>query len=105
MPRLARAVAVANPRTPYLILPLIGELKAYGTFFDELWLIMIALIGGLKPTLHYWGTLGGRGRLELSMVSSELVSRFQGITYGLWAKGCYTEARRGQEFYTETIYK
>ncbi len=31
-------------------------------------------------------------------------SRFQGITYGLWAKGCYTEARRGKEFYTETIY-
>ncbi len=38
------------------------------------------------------------------MVSPELVSRFQGIAYGLWAKGCYTEARRGQEFYTETIY-
>ena len=31
-------------------------------------------------------------------------SRFQGITYGLWAKGCYTETRRGQESYTETIY-
>ena len=32
------------------------------------------------------------------------INRFQGITYGLWAKGCYTEARRGKEFYTETIY-
>ncbi len=45
--------------------------------------------GGI--TLNYYGALGGRGRLELSMVSPELVSRFQGITYGLWAKGCYTE--------------
>ncbi len=34
-------------------------------------------------------------------MSPELVSRFQGITYGLWAKGCYTEARRGKEFYRE----
>ena len=32
------------------------------------------------------------------------VSRFQGITYGLRAKGCYTDTRRGQEFCTETIY-
>jgi len=32
------------------------------------------------------------------------LSRFQGITYGLWAKGCYTDTRRGKEFYTETIY-
>jgi len=30
--------------------------------------------------------------------------RFQGITYRLWAKGCYTDTRRAQEFYTETIY-
>ncbi len=30
--------------------------------------------------------------------------RFQGITYGLWAKGCYTDTRGGKEFYTETIY-
>ena len=63
----------------------------------------LALIGGLKPTLHYCGDLGRRGRLELSMVCPELVIRFQGITYGLWVKGCYTEARRGKEFYTETI--
>ena len=48
--------------------------------------------------------LGRRHRLELSMVSPELVIRFQGITYGLRAKGCYTEARRGKEFYTENIY-
>jgi hypothetical protein len=45
-----------------------------------------------------------RHRLELSMLSPELVSRFQGITYGLWAKGCYTDTRRDKEFYTETIY-
>ena len=32
------------------------------------------------------------------------LSRFQGITYGLWAKGCYTDTRIGKEFYTETIY-
>jgi len=32
------------------------------------------------------------------------LSRFQGITYGLWAKGCYTDTHRGQVFYTETIY-
>jgi len=32
-----------------------------------------ALFGGLKPTLHYCGDLGRRGRLELSMVSPELV--------------------------------
>jgi len=38
------------------------------------------------------------------MVYPELVSRFQGISYGLWAKGCYTDTRRGKEFYTETIY-
>jgi len=50
-----------------------------------------ALFGGLKPTLHYCGALGRRGRLELSMVSPELVSRFQGIAYGLWATGFYTE--------------
>jgi len=31
------------------------------------------------------------------------LSRFQGITYRLWAKGCYNEARRSQEFYTETM--
>ncbi len=29
------------------------------------------------------------------------LSRFQGITYGLWAKGCYTDTRRGLESYTE----
>ena len=49
-----------------------GELKVNGTFFDELCLLMIgfdrALAGGLKPTLHYWGALGRRGRLELSML-------------------------------------
>jgi len=38
------------------------------------------------------------------MVFPELVSCFQGITYGLWAKGCYTETRRGKEFYMEDIY-
>ena len=32
------------------------------------------------------------------------LSRFQGITYGLWVKRCYTDTLRGQEFYTETIY-
>jgi hypothetical protein len=63
-----------------------------------------ALFGGLKPTLHYCGALGRRGRLELRMVYPELVSRFEGITYGLWAKGCYTDTRRGKEFYTKTIY-
>ena len=26
------------------------------------------------------------------------------FTYGLRAKGCYTEARKDKEFYTETIY-
>jgi hypothetical protein len=31
----------------------------------------LALIGGLKPTLHYCGALGRRERLELSMVSPE----------------------------------
>jgi len=31
------------------------------------------------------------------------INRLQGITYGLWTKGCYTEARRSKEFYTETI--
>ena len=70
----------------------LGELKVYGTFFDELCLLMI----GFERTaagLNYCGALGCRGRLELT-----------GINYGLWAKGCYTEARRGQEFYTETIY-
>jgi len=46
------------------------ELKVYacpigGTFFDELCLLMIALVGGLKPTLHYCGALGRRHRLEL----------------------------------------
>ena len=81
-----------------------GDVKGYGTFFDELCLIMIALFGGLKPTLHYCGALGRRDRLELSMVAPELVSRFQGITFGLWAKGCYTDTRRGLESYTETIY-
>ena len=57
-----------------------------------------------EPGLNYWGALGRRGRLELSMVSPELVRSFQGINYGLWAKGCYTNNRRCQEFYTETIY-
>jgi hypothetical protein len=37
------------------------------------------------------------------MVTTELVIRFQGITYGLWEKRCYAEARSGQESYTETI--
>jgi len=46
----------------------------------------------------------GETRERHSMVNPELVSRIQGITYGLWAKGFYTEARRGKEFYTETIY-
>ncbi len=32
------------------------------------------------------------------------LSRFQEITYGLWAKECYTDTRRGKEFYMETIY-
>ena len=32
------------------------------------------------------------------------LSPFQGVTYVLRSKGCYTEARRGKEFYTETIY-
>jgi hypothetical protein len=32
------------------------------------------------------------------------VSRFQEITYGLWAKGCYTGTRKGKESYMETIY-
>ncbi len=32
------------------------------------------------------------------------LSPFQGIAYGLWAKECYTDTRRGKEFYTETIY-
>ena len=54
--------------------------------------------------LNYCGALGRRHRLELSMLFPELVSRFQGITYGLWAKGCYTDTRRGQEFYAETVY-
>jgi len=27
-----------------------------------------------------------------------------GITYGLWAKGCYFDTQRALEFYTETIY-
>ena len=31
------------------------------------------------------------------------LSRFQGITYGLWAKGCYADARRVLESYTEII--
>ena len=30
-------------------------------------------------------------------------SRFEGITYGLWEEGCYTDTRRGLESYTETI--
>jgi len=32
------------------------------------------------------------------------LSLFQGITYGFGVKECYTYARRGKEFYTETIY-
>jgi len=40
-------------------------------------------------------------KYESALVLSD--ARFQGITYGLWAKGCYTEAQRGQEFYKETI--
>ena len=32
------------------------------------------------------------------------LSRFQGITYGLRAKGCYTDTQRGPASYTETIY-
>ncbi len=28
----------------------------------------------------------------------------KGITYGLWAKGCYTDTQKGLESYTETIY-
>ncbi len=28
-----------------------------GTFFDELCLLIIALFGGLKPTLHYYITV------------------------------------------------
>ena len=31
------------------------------------------------------------------------LSRFQGITYGLRAKGCYTETQKGLECYAETI--
>ena len=31
------------------------------------------------------------------------LSRFQRNTYGIRAKGCYADTRRGQEFYTETI--
>jgi len=44
----------------------------------------LALFGGLKPTLHYCGALGGRHRLELSMVAPEFgtgkcaASRFVG---------------------------
>ena len=60
--------------------------------------------GQLTPGLVNWGLKGRRHRLELSMVSPELVSRFQGITYGLWAKWCYTHTRRGQEFCRESIY-
>lgn len=32
------------------------------------------------------------------------LSRFQGITYGLRAKGCYTDTQGGLESYAETIY-
>jgi hypothetical protein len=32
------------------------------------------------------------------------LSRFQGIIYGLRAKGCYIDTNRGLESYTETIY-
>ena len=50
-----------------------------------------------------FGMLYGNHIRDLIRRRTDL-SRFQGITYGLWAKGCYTEARRGKEFYTETIY-
>ena len=65
-------------------------LKGYGTFFDELCLLMIvaqggtcpeqsrrvappsrmsrALVGGLKPTLHYCGALGRTPFYENEMV-------------------------------------
>ena len=32
------------------------------------------------------------------------LSHFQGTTYGLRAKGCYTDTQRGPASYTETIY-
>jgi len=32
------------------------------------------------------------------------LSPFQGITYGLWAKGCYTDTETDMGSYTETIY-
>jgi len=38
---------------------------------DMIWHMSRALVGGLKPTLHYWGALRRRHRLELSMVAPE----------------------------------
>ena len=32
------------------------------------------------------------------------LSRFQEITYGLWVKGCNTDAQRGPASHMETIY-
>ena len=61
-----------------------------------------ALIGGLKPTLHY------SERIEFrDVIRKPYIHRNNGgasPTLPLWAKGCYTEARRGKEFCTETIY-
>ena len=46
----------------------------------------------------YGNHMGAPIRREIGL------SRFQGVTYGLRAKGCYTDTQRGPASYTETIY-
>jgi hypothetical protein len=60
-------------------------------------------VAGITLNGEKFGMLYGNHIRDLIRRRAGLI-RFQGITYGLWAKGCHTEARRGKEFYTETIY-
>jgi hypothetical protein len=57
---------------------------------------------GITLNNEKFGMLYGNHIRTLIRRRTEL-SRFQEITYGLWVRGCYTEARRGKKFYTETV--
>ena len=53
-----------------------------------------------------WPAVGGPMRFEAGTKYDVpgILSRLQRITYGLRAKGCYTDTQRRLESYAETIY-
>jgi hypothetical protein len=68
-----------------------------------LWVLCSREPNGCNSNAYKIGVLSGN-HIRRQTKRKAGLSRFQRITYGLRAKGCYTDTQRGPACYLETIY-